>query len=71
MGCVKNITVDKFPSQGNHINKRCEVCFNMDTSKKILGTVVRDDEEEPGIEIIKLDDGRYILSTECQFSILN
>lgn len=38
-------------------------------SKKIEGTVIRDDVEDPHLTIIKLDDGRIILGTECQYSI--
>lgn len=71
MGCIKNITFNNFPKQGSHLGKRCKVCFHYDTSKSILGTIVRDDVEEPGIKIIKLDNGKYILSSECQYSILS
>jgi hypothetical protein len=69
MGVVPNISHDKFPQQGKFLNQRVQVCFNYDTSKLIGGAIVRDDTEEPGREIIKLDDGRYVLSTECQYSI--
>jgi hypothetical protein len=33
---------------------------------ELMGTIVRDDFEEPWRTIIKLDDGRYILGSECQ-----
>jgi hypothetical protein len=69
MGVVPNISHDKFPQQGKFLNQRVQVCFNYDTSNLIGGAIVRDDTEEPGREIIKLDDGRYVLSTECQYSI--
>ncbi len=39
--------------------------------KLFYGVIVRDDKEEPGEKIIKLDDGRYVLATECQYSIVN
>jgi hypothetical protein len=68
MGCHKNITINTFPRQGLMFGKRTEVCFYYDTSKTILGTIVRDDVEEPFEGIIKLDDGRYIRTTECQYS---
>lgn len=69
MGVVKNISISNFPAQGTHLRKRVKVWFHYDVSKFILGTVVRDDMEEPGVEIIRLDDGRHVLSTECQYSI--
>ena len=70
MGCVETITAYKFPKQSGHVNQRCEVCFHYDTSKFIKGTVIRDDIEEPYETIIKLDNGRMIRGTECQFSFI-
>lgn len=66
MGVVNNITISKFPNQGHWVGKRCEVCFHYDTQNRIGGTVVRDDREEPHLCIIRLDDGRHVLATECQ-----
>lgn len=77
MGCVDTITYDKFPIQADenykypHLGKRVEVCYHYDTNKKHLGIIVRDDREEPFETIIKLDNGRYLRATECQFSYLN
>lgn len=70
MGAVKNIGYDKFPKQGELLNKDVQVCFRYDTSKVINSTVVRDDYEEPWLTIIRLNDGsgRYILSSECQYT---
>jgi len=68
MGNVLNITIDKFPKQGSMFGKRTKVCFHYDISKTILGTIVRDDAEEPYEGIIKLDDGRYVRTCECQHS---
>lgn len=68
MGCHPNISSDKFPKQGAYLNSRAKVCFNYDTNETFLGVVIRDDAEEPGIAIIKLDDGRVVLTTECQWS---
>ena len=74
MGCVKTITYDNFPKQADetyeypHLGKRVEVCYHYDTTKVHYGTVVRDDREEPYQTIIALDNGRYVLGTECQFS---
>lgn len=67
MGCVANVTATTFPRQGVYAGRRCEVMFFY--SGPILnGTIVRDDAEAPGEMIIKLDDGRFILSAECQWS---
>jgi hypothetical protein len=68
MGAHQNIAIDKFPKQGRELNRRVRVCFNYDTSRQVGGVVVRDDSEEPGRMIIRLDDGRFVLSTECQWS---
>lgn len=71
MGCVDTITYTRFPKQGPYVGKRTEVCFHYDTSKTLLGFIVRDDYEEPGRTIIKLDDGRYVEASECQYSIID
>lgn len=68
MGCVKGISYDEFPKQGRWLNRRVAVCFNYDTARLIMGTIVRDDADEPYRTIIRLDDDRYVLSTECQMS---
>ena len=67
MGVVSTIDAESFPKQGSMIGKRARVCFKYDTSKVIEGVVVRDDIEEPWRTIIALDDGRYVLGTECQY----
>lgn len=77
MGYFDNITYDKFPKQSNNVGKRVEVCFHYDTAKRIKGTIVRDDREPrtinrkeyEGITIFKLDDGRYILASECHWNL--
>ena len=78
MGCVNNITFDKYPKQKDKhykfpqyaVGARVEVCYHFDASKTHLGTVVRDDLEEPFETIIKLDNGRYLRAVECQFSYI-
>jgi len=67
MGMVPSVDIDKFPVQGGFRGMRCKVCFNFDTSKSIGGVIVRDDREPPNRTIIKLDDGRFVLATECQY----
>lgn len=66
MGGHPNINREKFPKQGNWLGKRCKVCFWYETDHSLMGTYVRDDVEEPYHTIIKLDDGRHVLASECQ-----
>lgn len=68
MGCHKNITDETFPKQSKWIGWSVDVCFHYNTKKIITGIFVRDDIEDPYISIIKLSDGRHVLSTECQHS---
>lgn len=70
MGCQSNIAIDIFPKQGSMLGKRVMVCFHFNTRLTIGGEVVRDDAEKPHVGIIRLDDGRYVLMTECQFNTL-
>ena len=67
MGCVSTITAYDFPKQSQYVNRRCKVCFHYDTSKWIMGTVIRDDREEPFETLIQLDDGRTMRGVECQY----
>lgn len=79
MGCIDTITYDKFPKQKDKnyiypqfkVGSRVKVCYHYDTSKYHYGTIVRDDLEEPFETIIKLDNGRYLRATECQFSYVD
>lgn len=70
MGVVDNVGFDKFPNQTGWSGKRVEVCFNYDLSNTIRGTLIRDDLGEPFVGIIMLDDGRPVLTTECQYNLL-
>ncbi|ASV43389.1 hypothetical protein [Vibrio phage JSF12] len=70
MGVVKNVGFDTFPEQGTWLGRNVDVCFNHDTTKIIRGVIVREDNEAPGVLIIQLSDGRFVLATECQFRIL-
>jgi hypothetical protein len=63
------VNVDSFPTQGEQLGRAVRVCFNYDTEQLVGGVVVRDDTEEPWRTIIRLDDGRHILATECQYSL--
>lgn len=66
MGVVESVGFLHFPRQGSWLGKRTSVCFNYDTLLSIGGTFVRDDAEKPHLSIIHLDDGRFVLTTECQ-----
>lgn len=69
MGVHPNVSYDKHPKQGSFLNRRCKVIFGYSFTDPILyGTIVRDDMEEPFVTIIRLDNGRYVLATECQYS---
>lgn len=59
---------DRFPKQSSFLGKRVVVCFDYDASRSIGGNVLRADEEEPGLMLIHLDDGRVVRSVECQYS---
>ena len=67
MGFHKNIDFEKFPKQGDQLNKEVKVTFHYNTEKNLKGTIVRDDIEDPFLLLIKLEDGRYVRATECQY----
>jgi hypothetical protein len=68
MGVVANVGIDQMPKQGSWLGRRTRVCFNYDTSRTVMGTIVREDDEAPFVTIISLDDGRVVLASECQYS---
>ncbi len=67
MGNVAIITNDKFPKQGELLGKPVSVFFHHSTTC-FNGICVRDDMEKPYVCIFKLDDGRHVLATECQYT---
>jgi len=67
MGFHENIDHSRFPKQSSHLLKKVNVCFDYDTKNSISGVIVRDDVEDPYLLIIMLTDGRYVMSTECQY----
>jgi hypothetical protein len=64
------IVITWYPKQGAYLNQKVLVCFDYNTNETILGHIVRDDKEEPGRTIIALADGRFVLSTECQWRLI-
>lgn len=70
MGCVASITHNTFPTQTDKVGRPVRVLIHYDTINVLRGTIVRDDATDPFQTIIKLDDGRIILATECQYAPL-
>jgi hypothetical protein len=68
MGVSKYVGADHFPKQGAWLNCRVKVCFHYDTRRTFSGTIVRDDMDGDGVMILRLDDGRHVLATECQYT---
>ncbi len=70
MGVIDGIGYarEDFPTQGNLLNRRVLVAFRYDLEHLLDGTVVRDAVEAPFQTIIRLEDGRHVLATECQFT---
>lgn len=57
-----------YPAQGAFLGKRVRVMFGYQRPE-FKGVIVRDDAAAPGLLIIRLDDGRHVLSLECQYSL--
>lgn len=68
MGFCKNIKYDRFPKQSDDVGKEVLVCFHHDTSHTMKGTLVRDDMEDPYRTIIQLENGQFVLGTECAYT---
>ena len=70
MRTIAEITYDLFPEQSNLVGKRVEVCYHYGRLVSI-GTCIRDDKTEPYRTIFKLDNGRVLLASECQYAPLS
>ena len=72
MGVVSSIDYESFPEQSTWTppGTKVRVCFKYDTTHTIDGEIVRADVEDPGVGIIRLADGRHVLFSECQYSIV-
>lgn len=70
MGVQAGINFDSFPNQGDWLGRRVKVIYEYDGSKAHYGEIIRDDSVEPYRTIIELDNGRILLATECQFSLV-
>ena len=69
MGCIPEITATKFPTQGKYLDMSVVVSFHYNMSELLNGVIVRDDMAEPFVMIIRLEDGRHVLATECQYRL--
>lgn len=68
MGLHKSISYDKFPRQGRLLGKQVKVAFHYQTKTLLNAVCVRDDVDEPYKTIFQLEDGRFVLATECQYT---
>ena len=67
MSKADTVSKDKFPRQGSYLHSRVSVSFDMEGGGTIGGEVVRDDIDRPYIGIIRLDDDRHVLMSECYY----
>lgn len=66
MGVHKNITATAFPPQSAFVGKPTFVCFHYG-NEEFKAEIIRDDTDEPFRTVLKLEDGRVVLGTECQY----
>ncbi len=69
MTIEKKVELGEFPKQGDWLGRRVEVCPHSDNPRIFYGNIVREDAETPYKTIIQLDNGKYILSTECLYEL--
>lgn len=68
MGAIKEIDINKYPEQTSLVGKKVNICFHYNTDAMIEGICVREDVGNPYVMIFMLSDGRFVLSTECQYT---
>lgn len=68
MGNVDTVTANSFPKQGGNAGQPVRVLFHYG-GPMLFGRIVREDTESPWRTIIALNDGRYVMSTECQYAL--
>ena len=70
MGVVENVSSYHYPKQSVNVGKRVELMFRY-SNVVFSGRIVRDDAESPLQTIFCLDDGRFILDSECQYRVID
>lgn len=69
MGSDETINHERFPGQSADVGRRVVVAFGYNVQQVVRGKIVRDDTEYPHRTIIRLDDGRFVMGTECQYRL--
>lgn len=70
MGEYKYLGVEKYPKQDPLlIDKKVVVMLAFDSKRPLRGRVLRADAELPREVVIKLDDDRIVLGSECSYKI--
>lgn len=60
----------KFPKQDESlIGLQVIVTIDCDVTNLLYGSIVRADAEPPFIKIFELENGRYVLASECQHNV--
>lgn len=65
---MSKIGKETYPEQFGSVGDRVLVAFKYDIANPLPATVLRDDAEEPFTTVLRLDDGRIVMGSECQWS---
>lgn len=65
---MPKIGKDAYPEQFDSVGARVLAAFDYDVANPLPATVLRDDAEEPFRTVLRLDDGRIVMGSECQWS---
>lgn len=68
MGVVPWVDAAVYPTQSEYVGRPARVCFNYDTANTFPAVVLRDDTGKPWLTVLRLDDGRCVLGSECQWT---
>lgn len=69
MGIEKYVKSGVFPKQNSYLlNRSVEICIECNDAGMTKGKIVRADIEEPYVIIIHLENGQYVLGSECRFN---
>jgi hypothetical protein len=62
-----NTKLAEFPPQTVRVGEKAELCLNYRSDQVMSATIVRDDAAAPWVTILRTDDGRHFLASECQY----